>query len=350
MAENATTETEATKNPLVNPIASITKELILGKTVRGYPDNPSEHGISADVLKRAFYEFISTGDLNDKAEEYTILGQINRIVGETNDALGNGFKDEAGDAVSLTDKILALEEFFTEEIEGLGKKDDCLEKKIESLMPDETIDGGDNAVSESEFKKLQDVVNSLGVDNIVISLSGGGYLEKGLTHSITLTWKVTAGSSFITSLKLLKGTKVVAELTDNVKAGKTTGTVSVSDVNDTTTWTLKANNNKTASTTASFIYPYFTGTIKDTTISTFNGLAPFAEPAIDKTITYAEGGYACVAVHSSKTLTVTDAAGNTWAFVGAGSFTYNGQEYNAYRTDKYQNVSGSFKITISVKE
>ena len=66
----------------IENISANTEEAIKRKTAYGLPDRPSESGMRADEIKKAFYAAIT--DKND-----SLLAEIKRIVNESNDVVAD---------------------------------------------------------------------------------------------------------------------------------------------------------------------------------------------------------------------------------------------------------------------
>lgn len=104
----------------INKISDKTKDLILRKSAKALPNNPSGRGMSAEEIKKAFY-----APLTDTAN--SIVGEANRIVEEINKAL-EGFV-LAEDGKILSDNNFS-EEYKTK-LDNLENYDDTeLREKI----------------------------------------------------------------------------------------------------------------------------------------------------------------------------------------------------------------------------
>ena len=66
----------------INKISEDTINAILRKTAFRLPDNPSEQGMKAADIKKAFYQFIDDATAS-------LCSEVNRIVAEANDAIDN---------------------------------------------------------------------------------------------------------------------------------------------------------------------------------------------------------------------------------------------------------------------
>ena len=72
----------------VIPITEETKRKLLKKSADSLPDRPTQQGYTANQIRKAFFEPIINKDMQDNVDNPSVVSEINRIVNETNEAIG----------------------------------------------------------------------------------------------------------------------------------------------------------------------------------------------------------------------------------------------------------------------
>ena len=100
---------DLTEIKYVEEISPDTKEKIMRRSAYSLPTRPNEEGMTPDVIKPFFYQFVT-------AEEDSVISEINRIVGELNESSGRSKSNVSrlnetveGELSAVNDKILSLE-------------------------------------------------------------------------------------------------------------------------------------------------------------------------------------------------------------------------------------------------
>lgn len=220
----------------INQISSTTKASILRKTAYGLPLRPSESGMSAEDIKKAFYAGIT-----DK--EDSIMAELERVISEANAALQNLKEAVDGQIDKKVDNI---------EGKGLSTNDFTNELKTKLEDPDGVPTAGSNnlitskgvhdypAITFAEGER-QKAKNLCGLINFEQTINGVKIQLVASSQMVVLNGTATSAFDAMQTVRNMlpyvshmqgEDLKVTAYYVDGTKSGSAIAFISTVDNND----------------------------------------------------------------------------------------------------------------------